>query len=88
MALTKENIGEIVKEFGRHATDSGVTEVQIALLTKEIEVLTKHMQTFNKDFASRRGLLKKVAQRKKLLNYLSGQDLQRYNALKKKLELK
>jgi small subunit ribosomal protein S15 len=88
MALTKVSVGEIVKGFGRHATDSGGTEVQIALLTEEIGVLTKHMQTFPKDFASRRGMLKKVAQRKKLLNYLSDQDLQRYNALKKKLELK
>ena len=88
MALTKEHVEQMVKQYGIHGQDSGSTDVQIALLTERIASLTTHMQKNNKDFASRRGLLKMVAQRKKLLTYLQRENLQRYNAIKKKLELK
>ena len=78
---------DIIKKYKIHKTDTGSAEVQIALLTKEIEDLTSHLKTHKKDNSSRRGLLKKVAKRRKLLDYLKREDKKRYEALVKKLKL-
>lgn len=88
MALTKEAKQEIVKEYGATEKDTGKTEVQIALLTKRIEELTAHFKTHSKDHNSRRGLLKLVGQRRRLLNYLSRNDLSRYREVISKLGLR
>lgn len=78
----------IIKEFQSHQTDTGSSGVQIAILTEQIEELTKHLKKHLKDHHSRRGLLKMVSKRKKLLDYLNKTSLRRYNALVKKLGLK
>lgn len=88
MALKKEQMEEVVKTFGRSAEDTGSSEVQIAALTLEITKLTGHLQTHKKDFSSRRGLLKMVARRRKLLAYLQNEDKDKYNEISKKLDLK
>ena len=69
MALTKERKAELVKKFGKNEQDTGSIEVQIAILTDEINTLTDHLKEHTHDFHSRRGLLKKVGQRRSLLNY-------------------
>jgi small subunit ribosomal protein S15 len=71
-----------------HDSDTGSPEVQIALLTERITTLTEHLKTHKKDHHSRRGLLKMVGQRRRLLNYLQERDLERYRALVKELELR
>ncbi|MDC7232283.1 MAG: 30S ribosomal protein S15 [Spirochaetales bacterium] len=86
--LTKEDKQKIVAEFGTDANDTGSTEVQIALLTKRIEDLTEHFKSNKKDHASRRGLLKMVGSRRKLLKYLKRKDLDGYRALIAKLGLR
>ncbi|HDQ13313.1 MAG TPA: 30S ribosomal protein S15 [Sediminispirochaeta sp.] len=86
--LSKEKKQEIIKEFGKSESDSGSTEVQIALLTARIQDLTEHLRTFKKDHSSRRGLLKLVGQRRNLLKYLKKEDLERYRALLKRLNLR
>ena len=88
MAFTKEQMQEVVKTFGRNAEDTGSSEVQIAALTAKIATLTEHMKSNHKDYASRLGLLKMVAQRRKLLRYLSSQDEQKYKEVIQKLGLK
>ncbi len=88
MALTKEKKAEIIKEFGLHEKDSGSAEVQIALITKRIQILTEHFKTHKKDHNSRRGLLKLVGQRRRLLNYLKKKDLEKYREILKKLNLR
>jgi len=77
----------IVKKYELHKTDTGSVEVQISLLSEEIKELISHLKTHKKDNSSRRGLLKKVIQRKKLLNYLKREDKKRYNAIVEKLKL-
>ena len=80
---------EIVKKFGRNEADTGSTEVQIALLTDHIKEMNSHFGRNNaKDHHSRRGLLKMVGQRRRLLNYLKSTDSKRYNALITALELR
>jgi len=79
---------EVVKTFGRSAEDTGSSEVQIAALTLEITKLTGHLQQHKKDFSSRRGLLKMVARRRKLLAYLQSEDETKYSEIRKKLDLK
>ncbi|MDC7220380.1 MAG: 30S ribosomal protein S15 [Spirochaetales bacterium] len=86
--LTVEDKQKIVAEFGKDANDTGSTEVQIALLTKRIEDLTDHFKDHKKDHASRRGLLKMVGQRRRLLRYLKKKDLDGYRALIGKLGLR
>ena len=81
MALSVEKKAEIVKEFGRGEADTGSPEVQIALLSANIDGLQGHFQSNKHDHHSRRGLLKKVSQRRKLLDYLKGKDLDRYRTL-------
>lgn len=78
MSNTAEDKKVIVEKFGKHATDTGSPEVQIALLSSRITYLTNHFQTNKKDHHSRRGLLKMVGQRRSLLNYLKGKDIERY----------
>ncbi len=88
MALTKEQKASIVKEFARDAKDTGSAEVQVAILTKEIEALTAHLKEHKHDYHSNRGLLKKVGQRRNMLEYLSKKDVTRYRDLIKKLGLR
>ncbi|OQY34878.1 MAG: 30S ribosomal protein S15 [Spirochaetaceae bacterium 4572_59] len=86
--LSKERKTQIVTEFGKDAGDTGATEVQIALLTKRIEELSGHFKLHKKDHASRRGLLKMVGTRRKLLRYLKRTNLEGYRALIAKLGLR
>ncbi len=79
---------KIIKEFKAHDTDTGSSEVQIAILTEEITELAKHLKKHPKDNHSRRGLLGMVAKRKKLLDYLKTEDERKYNKVIKKLGLK
>ena len=88
MTLTKEAKQELVGTYGRSATDTGSTEVQVALLTRRIEQLTEHLRTHRKDHHSRRGLLKLVGQRRRLLNYLQKRNLEGYRTLIKELGLR
>ena len=78
MALTKETKSDIVKKFAKSEKDTGSSEVQIAILTAEINALTKHLEEHKHDYHSRRGLLKKVGQRKTLLAYLARTDINSY----------
>jgi small subunit ribosomal protein S15 len=86
--LTKEAKQEIVGKFGKADTDTGSPEVQIALLTTRINELTEHLRTHAKDHYSRRGLLKLVGRRRRLLNYLQRKNLEGYRALIKELGLR
>lgn len=88
MTLTKEAKLEIIKKHGRSDADTGSPEVQIALLTRRIEELTEHLRTHKKDHHSRRGLLKLVGQRRRLLNYLQKRNLEGYRTLIKELGLR
>ena len=88
MALTKEKKEEIVKKYARGEKDTGSAEVQIAILTEEINTLTNHLKEHKHDHHSRRGLLKKVGQRRSLLNYLFKKDVTRYRELIKSLGLR
>ena len=86
--LTPEEKTKIIKKYKLHDTDTGSPEVQVALLTEEIEQLLLHLKKHSKDFHSKRGLLKMVTKRKTLLNYLKGKDEKKYKALVKKIGLK
>ena len=86
--LSKEAKQEIIAKFGSNDKDSGSTEVQIALLTKRIVELTEHFKIHKKDHNSRRGLLKLVGQRRKLLKYLKRKNLESYRNLIKELGLR
>lgn len=86
--LTKENKEEIVKKYGVHEGDTGSPEVQIALLTARISYLTEHLKEHKKDHHSRRGLLKMVGQRRRLLNYLNNKDITRYREIIAQLNLR
>ena len=88
MALTSEEKAKIVKEFGRNSKDTGSIEVQIAILTKEINDLTEHLKVHIHDYHSKRGLLMKVGQRRSKLNYLMKNDIQKYREVVKKLGLR
>lgn len=88
MALTVEQKAELVKEFGGSENDTGSSEVQVALLTKNIEGLQSHFKEHGKDHHSRRGLIRMVNQRRKLLDYLKRKDVSRYASLIKRLGLR
>jgi small subunit ribosomal protein S15 len=88
MSLTKEQKTELIGKYGRSATDTGSAEVQIALLTERINDLTGHLRGHVKDHHSRRGLLKLVGQRRRMLRYLERNDLERYRALVAELGLR
>lgn len=88
MALSKDVKEKIVKKYARTEGDTGSPEVQIAILTEEIKELTEHLKVHAHDYHSRRGLLKKVGQRRSLLNYLLKKDVTRYRELIKSLGLR
>lgn len=88
MALSREEKQEILKKFAREKGDTGSPEVQIALLTAQIEKLVKHLAEHSKDNHSRRGLLSMVAKRRRLLSYLQKRDEERFKQLVKELNLK
>ena len=86
--LSKEEKAQIVKDYARSEGDTGSVEVQVALLTAQINKLTVHMQQNKKDFHSNRGLLMMVGKRKSLLEYLKKEDINRYRELVAKLGLR
>ena len=88
MALSKTEKEAIVKKYARNEKDTGSAEVQIAILTEEINQLTEHLKEHKHDHHSRRGLLKKVGQRRSLLNYLVKTDVTRYRAIVASLGLR
>jgi small subunit ribosomal protein S15 len=88
MPLTKETKVEIFKEFGKNEKDTGNTKSQIALLTKRIAELSEHLKAQPKDHHSRRGLLKLVGQRRRLLRYLQREDIKEYRSLIDKLGIR
>ncbi len=86
--LATEKKQEIIKKFERHEGDTGSPEVQIALLSERITYLTEHFRTHKKDHHSRRGLLKIVGQRRRLLDYLKNKDVERYRTIIKSLGIR
>jgi small subunit ribosomal protein S15 len=88
MAITVERKQQLINEFRTHDGDSGSPEVQVAILTERISELTEHLKLHKKDHASRRGLLKLVSRRTKLLRYLTGVDRSRYQQLISRLGLR
>ena len=86
--LTTELKKEIIDQYATHEGDTGSPEVQIAILTKRIVLLTEHLKSHKKDHHSRRGLLKMVGQRRNMLDYLRRSDIERYRALGAKLGLR
>ena len=88
MTLTKEAKQEIIQEHAAPSGDTGSADVQVAVLTTRIAELTEHLKTHKHDHASRRGLLKMVGRRRRLLEYLKREDIERYRALIAKLGLR
>ncbi|MFC1601230.1 30S ribosomal protein S15 [Candidatus Sumerlaeota bacterium] len=88
MSITKEKKQELVEKYKTHDKDTGSPEVQVAILTERITNLTEHFKIHKKDHNSRRGLLMLVGQRKRLLNYLRGTEVERYRQLIKRLGLR
>lgn len=88
MPLNIEKKQELIAKHQKHQADTGSPEVQVALLTERINHLTEHLQSHKKDHACRRGLLKMVGQRRRLLNYLSKRHMDRYRAIVEKLDLR
>ena len=86
--MTKERKSEILKSYARADKDTGSVEVQVALLTERINILTEHMKEHSHDYHTNRGLLQLVGKRKSLLEYLKNEDVQRYRDLIKKLNLR
>lgn len=88
MAMTKEDKARVVLEYGAGEKNTGATEVQVALLTERIQYLTEHFKKYPKDTNSRRGLLKLVGQRRRLLKYLQAEKLESYRSLIDKLGIR
>jgi small subunit ribosomal protein S15 len=88
MALLQDKKSSLIEQFRTHETDTGSPEVQVALLTERITYLTEHFRTHAKDHHSRRGLLKMVSSRRRLLDYLKRSDLDRYRKIVAKLNLR
>jgi len=88
MGLTKEKKSEVIQKYGKDDKDTGNTAVQIAMLTERITQLTEHFRVHKKDHHSRRGLLKLVGQRRRLLDYLIRKDLGKYRSLIKDLDIR
>jgi small subunit ribosomal protein S15 len=86
--LDKNLKDQVIKEFATHDSDTGSPQVQIALLTAEVKDLTQHLIAHKKDFSSRRGLMRKVSERRRLLKYLKREDAKSHAALIEKLGLK
>ncbi|MHC1716512.1 MAG: 30S ribosomal protein S15 [Candidatus Dojkabacteria bacterium] len=87
MALTSEEKSEVMKQYSLHEGDTGSPEVQIALLSQQIDSLTEHLKTHKKDNHSRKGLLNMVGKRRRLIQYLKNSEEERYNLLVKKLKI-
>jgi small subunit ribosomal protein S15 len=88
MALATDEKQLIIARFAKHEGDTGSPEVQIALLSRRIDTLTEHLKVHKKDHHSRRGLLKMVGHRRRLLNYLQASDMERYRTIIRELELR
>ena len=88
MTLLPERKKAIIEEHKRHVTDTGSPEVQIAILSERINYLTEHFKTHTKDHHSRRGLLKLVGQRRRLLDYLKQKDVERYRSVIQRLKIR
>jgi small subunit ribosomal protein S15 len=88
MTMTQEKKAEIIGQYKTHESDTGSPEVQIALITERIIYLTNHFQTHHKDHHSRRGLLKLVGQRRRLLDYVKNKDVARYRTIIKALGIR
>jgi small subunit ribosomal protein S15 len=88
MALLKDDKTQVIQDFRRTNTDTGSPEVQIAVLTRRISELTEHLKTHKRDHHSRRGLLQMVGRRRRLLDYLRGEDIERYRELIGRLGLR
>ena len=88
MALLQEQKQSIISDYQVHETDTGSVDVQVAMLTEKINRLSKHLQANKKDHSSRRGLLRMIGRRKRLLAYLIKQDVERYQALIKRLGIR
>ena len=88
MSITTERKQELIKEFATKKDDTGSPEVQVAILSERISNLTEHLKTHKKDFHSRRGLLMMVGQRRRLLDYVKRKQVQRYEDLIKRLNLR
>lgn len=88
MAFSKDRKSEVIGTYKTHNTDTGSPEVQVALLSERINYLTEHFKAHAKDHHSRRGLLKLVGQRRRLLDYLKGKDMERYAELIKRLGIR
>ncbi len=88
MAISQDRKNEIINEFKTHDNDTGSPEVQVAILTEQIQTLNEHLRTHKKDHHSRRGLMKMVGKRRNLLTYLRNKDVQRYRELIGKLGLR
>ena len=88
MAISQERKQELIQQYKTHESDTGSPEVQIAILTENIQNLTSHFRDHKKDHHSRRGLLKMVGQRRKLLSYLKKSDVKRYSALIERLGIR
>ena len=88
MVMDKETKSSLMEEFARHENDTGSPEVQVALLTSRISHLTDHLRENNHDESSRRGLLKMVGRRRRLLTYIRRQDFERYMALTDRLNIR
>ncbi len=86
--LDKNTKEKIIKKFKAHKNDTGSPEVQIAILTEEVKRLTKHLKTHKQDHSSRRGLLKKIGERKRLLKYLQKEDEEAFKNVSSKLNLR
>ncbi len=86
--LEKSKKEKVIKKFRTHDADTGSPQVQIAILTEEIKELTKHLKTHRKDFSSRRGLVKKVSERRRLLKYLERENEKAYHEILEELGLK
>lgn len=79
--ITKEQKSALIEQFGKSGSDTGTPEVQIAIFTARINELTDHLKTHDKDHSTRRGLLKLVGKRRRLLNYLMSTDIERYRSI-------
>lgn len=86
--ISKEQKRELIKTYGKSETDTGTPEVQIAIFSHRIAELTEHLKQHPKDHSTRRGLLKLVGKRRRLLNYLMAQDIERYRAIISKLGIR
>lgn len=86
--ITKERKTELIEQFGKSGSDTGTPEVQIAIFTARINELTEHLKTHQKDHSTRRGLLKLVGKRRRLLNYLMSTDIERYRSIIAELNIR